>query len=111
MEVYDVLHAVSLAKPFQCLTQIAKGNLRELLIGNLPKIHAALEIAIVAANDGADTVFHAIVDDVAGNLADIVLCPMITFPSQNIESMRFLLPLLVGDTLIVGFLLVPILVN
>ena len=107
----DVRHAVTLAKPFQCLTQTAEADLRELLIGHLTKIHATFEVAIVAANDGSDTVCNAVVDDVAGNLADIVLCPMVTFLSQGMESVRFLLPLLVGDTLVVGLLLVPILVH
>ena len=68
------------------------------------------EVAIAAANDGSNMVFNAVVDDIAGNPANIVLYPTITFPDQGMESVRFLLPLLVGDTLIIDFLLVPILV-
>ena len=64
----DVPHAVTLAKPSQCFTQAAEADLCELLVGNLTKIHTALEVTIVAAYYGSDVVLNAVVDDVAGNL-------------------------------------------
>ena len=107
----DVPHAVTPVKPFQCFTQAAEADLCELLVGNLTKIHTALEVTIVAAYYGSDVVLNAVVDDVAGNLADVVLCPVIAFPGQGIKPVRFLLPLFVGYALVIGFLLIPILVN
>ena len=83
----------------------------ELLIDHFAEVNVALEITVVTTHYGSNAVFNTVVDDVAGNLADIVLCSIVAFHCQYIEPVRFLLTLLVGNTLIIGLLLIPILVD
>ena len=92
-------------------TQAAEADLRELLIDLLAEIHRACEIWVVATDRNTNLMVNAVIDDVTGGLADIILNAIVPLAGETIEPMGFLYPLLVGNALIMGFLLVPILVD
>lgn len=77
--LFDISHTVTLAKSFQCFTQITETDLRKLLVGYPTQVDTTFKVTVITTDDGSDTVFDTVVDDIAGNLAEVVLCPIVTF--------------------------------
>lgn len=107
----NVFHSVAFAQILQGFTQAAEADLRKLLIGFLAEVHRACEVWIVAADYCADLVVDAVIDDVTGGLADVILNTVVPLAGEAIESMGFLCSLLVSNALVMGLLLVPVLVD
>lgn len=77
--LFDISHTVTLAKSFQCFTQITKTDLRKLLVGYPTQVDTTFKVTVITTNDGSDTVFNTVVDDIAGSLAKVVLCTIVKF--------------------------------
>ena len=77
--LFDVLNTISFTEIRNSFSNSTEADLCELLIGYLAKVNTTLEITIIATYYGSYAAFNAVVNDVASNLADIVLCTIVAF--------------------------------
>lgn len=109
--LFNVTNPVTPTQILEGFAQTAETDLRELLVGLLAEIHATLEVKVVTADNRTDFVFDTEIDDISRGFANVILHAAIPFTGKSRKAFGLFKPLLIGDTLEIGFLLVPPLVD